>query len=362
MNPNTFSLVWPVYGGHADILRAYGIGVVSEAAFNAREQIARFAVFFVNATTGWTSPTCVAWINKLHLDTNEPALVGNLRLQVCEGPGVQDAPLLSISPNPRANVREVFKRNPSFRAFSFGNNLFGNFVIGLLYKAAFTARNSIQHSVGRARAFGLKAFALAESAIANACNLRGVPVRLPVRVLGDVYKTEINPKPSNRFLLHRIWYVHADEQKPFTAAKNKLTFAFGKLKQLALFLATNKRHLGTARYHPNVDSGACEIKPQHPAIVGDCAMLAKYDLGFLINLVSTTNFGVHANHRLGRKRKFGSYLTVEQFVKWELSKLLLVQCELRKAITSCIDNFQSFAQQMRLFWRRHQLYLDGQNQ
>ena len=80
--------------------------------------------------------------NELDGHARQFGLVGQLPLQILERPGIQVSALLSTSLNPRANVLEVFKSNPSLRAFSIGDNLFTDTVVYIttkqgLFPAAF---------------------------------------------------------------------------------------------------------------------------------------------------------------------------------------------------------------------------------
>ncbi len=67
-------------------------------------------------------------------------LVANKGLQLKERPAMQNGALRLPSPHPRANVLEIFKRNPTLRALSLPNDAFADRVVDILGKARFLSR------------------------------------------------------------------------------------------------------------------------------------------------------------------------------------------------------------------------------
>src|SRR5919106_4829129 len=101
MAPNHVHMphVRPVYGGPArDHASRVDVGVRAMAARQARESVARAAVGLLGVATDAALPGGVARVDVADRYARTLGLVGDLRLEVTEGPGVQDASLRTASP------------------------------------------------------------------------------------------------------------------------------------------------------------------------------------------------------------------------------------------------------------------------
>src|SRR5208337_592265 len=83
--------------------RCVGIGVGGKPARVTRELVACRPVLLADAAAHRTSTAGVKGSNERDWHSDKFALVGNLRLEVCESPRVQDVALLFRSPYPRTN-------------------------------------------------------------------------------------------------------------------------------------------------------------------------------------------------------------------------------------------------------------------
>ena len=359
---NIDPFVWQDYGcPAADVARCVCIGISGESARLAREFVARWPVLFANAAARRTGPTGIARVNKFNRHSDKPALVGDLRLKVSESPRVQDSALLSGSPDPRTNMRQIFQRNSPLRAFSNCRNLFGDGVVCDLHKPSLASAQTEQDSLGRARAFGLKAFSLTPTAGTDACNLAGIAENLAVGTFGDIGQSQINTKPANCFLLPFFRHVHRNVQKPFTVAKNQIRLAFRKFKQFALAFAAYKRKMFESAFdRPKADGGLIELEIQNSSIVGNASMLSERALCFLVKFVSVGDFRVEPDNNLSGQRKLSTNLFVKQSVHRKLAELFIFPSQLRQAISRSIGCFQRLAQSKRLFFLRQKFNLHCQ--
>ena len=80
-----------------NVSRCVGIGIGGKPARLARELIACGPVLLTDTAAGRTSPAGVARVNEFDRHSDKPALVGNLRLEIREGPRVQDSALLWLA-------------------------------------------------------------------------------------------------------------------------------------------------------------------------------------------------------------------------------------------------------------------------
>jgi hypothetical protein len=326
-----------------NVSRCVGIGVGGESARLARELVARWPVLLADATASRTSPTGIARVNKLDRHTDEPALIDDLRLQISEGPRVQDSALLSISPDPRTNPDQIFKRDSSIRAFSNTANLFGDDVVHVPHKSLFTATESAQDTLGFACAFLLKALSLPPAASADTGHLSGIAESLPVGTLRNIHEAQVNAQPVNRLLLAFFRNVYGDVQVPLSFAKDQIRLTLGKLKQLALAFTTDKRQMfQSAIERPNAHGRGWQLNIQNPEFIG------------------IRNLSDQQADDLRRQRKLIPNLAVEPSVQRETAEFFRFPSELRKAVSGVICRFQRFEQGVRLLGRWQQFNLDGQ--
>ena len=337
------------------------VGIGGMSARLARESSACWLVLLADVSARFAGAGRVSGVNKFDRHSDEPALVGNLRLQVSESPRVQDAALLSVSPYPRTNVRQVFQRDSSICAFSNTDYLFRDSVIHVSNKSLFASTQTMQDTLGGLRAFGLQPSALSPTAGANTGNLASVPESLTVRTLREIDKAEVNTKPTNSLALSFFRYVHRHIEKPLALAKKQIAFSFGKFKQLTLAFTAGKWQMFQATANsPDADSRSGQLKIEYASIVRNTTVLAKHPLRFLVKLVGIRNLSDQQADDLRRQRELISNLPVELPLKWEAAKLFRLPSQLRKTVSGAIRRFQCLAQRRRLFWRWQQFNLHSQ--
>ncbi len=149
------------------------------------------AIFFDALPTGRTGTTRIPRINDVDSDTAQSRLVRDKLLQLPERPTVEGCPLLPSSPDPRPDMRQIFQRYLSLRAFGKHHQLFGDLVIDHGGKAPFFPAQLFELALRGFRAFGLKFGSQTAATVADTQHgLAAVDV--PVAIGGDVLHTKIN--------------------------------------------------------------------------------------------------------------------------------------------------------------------------
>src|SRR6185295_16922942 len=103
----------------------------SEAAGCADKTGLGFAVLAATMPTHRirTGPRGIARINEVDHHTVQLSFVADKGTQLRECPGVECCALRPPSPRPRADMRQIFQRNRTLRAFGLRNNPFGETVV-----------------------------------------------------------------------------------------------------------------------------------------------------------------------------------------------------------------------------------------
>lgn len=230
-------------------------------------------------------------------------------------------------------------------------------------KSLFAPAQPAQNALGGTSAFLLQPLALTPSARADACNFLGITESLTIATLREIDQSEVNSKPTNSFLLAFFWHVHRHVQKPFAFAKYQVALAFGKFKQLALALTTDKREpFDPSLYRPDAHRRIDQLKIENAGIIRNAAMRAKGALRFLIELIGVRHLRVKPDNHLGGQVKLGTNLLVEQSVERKLPEFFLLPSQLRESARGLVCQLQGLTQSNHLIGRWQQFNLDSQFQ
>lgn len=321
-----------------NIASCVSIGIGGKPTQLTRELVACRSVLLADAPARRTCSAGVAWVHKFNRYPDKPALVANLRLEISERPRVQDAALLFRSPDPRANVRQIFERNSPLRAFSNTANLFGNDVVHVAHKSFFSTADSAQNFARLLRALLLKPLSLPKSPIADTSNLASITESLPVGTLGEIDKSKVNSKPSDSLLFLFFRHIHSYVEIPLTVAQNKIRLAFWKFKQFALTFTADKREmLQSAFDSPDAHHRSGKLEVKNAGVVGNATVLSKGALNFLVQLVGVRHLCVKTHYDLRGQIKFHSNLFVKQSVHWKLPELLFLPSKLGQTASRLIS-------------------------
>lgn len=275
---------------------------------------------------------------------------------------MQNATLAFSSPYPFANMAKIFHRYTASGAFSHGANLFRNYMVLKFYHSRLTTAQSAQDSLCGTCTLGLKALALAPSAVANTGDLSGISEGLPIGALGEIDQPKVNANPINGLILALLGHVNRHIQEPFALAKDQIAFTFGKLKKFALAFSTNKLNCDSSANNPDTNRRRHKVERKNFPVIGNGPKWAKLALGFFVPLVSVSHLGDQSENDLRGQRKLIADLPISQTMKRELAKLVLLPRQFRKAVSGIVGGFQCEAQLLGLLGGRQKLDLDRQFQ
>jgi hypothetical protein len=104
---------------NTNVLGSDRISMTSAATLNAFECCLGLAIRFCDLAARWAGARGISRINQHGRDTRKHGFVRDKGLQLKERPAMQYGALRLPSPEERANVLEIFKRNPSLCAFCY---------------------------------------------------------------------------------------------------------------------------------------------------------------------------------------------------------------------------------------------------
>ena len=291
--------------------------------------------------------------------TLQRSFIDDKRPKLRKSPGVECCALRPSSLHPRANVREVFQRNRSLRAFGLRNNPFGETVVDVVGKPALLSGQFSQSAAATACPELLQP--VPEPAVAIAHVFDGLAaVRLTVAIGRNICYAQINTECALGF--DQCWRldVAGGEQIPATANKRQIALATLMFKQGARPLTTDKRNRLPAIEGPDRNQRIGECKREDAVIVGDCTVGRKRPLRLPIQRVGICDFGDTAHRELcGQVERFAHRL-IGQCVDGELAERLRRKSNLTDVVARGVCCLKRAPERIGLFRCRVQFQLDGQ--
>src|SRR5258706_3429482 len=141
--------------------------------------------------TGWAGARGIPRINEMDRHTRKYCLIDDIGLQLRKGPAMECCALRPSSPHPRANMRQVFQRYRSLRAFGRRNNPFGETVVHILGKAGFLPGQDFEPAAAALRAFLLQLVPESPMPITYLLD-RFARMHFSIAINGDIGHTQIN--------------------------------------------------------------------------------------------------------------------------------------------------------------------------
>jgi excisionase family DNA binding protein len=156
------------------------------------EECLRPAIRFLAMPTDATGAAGVSRIDQHDRNTGAFGLVAEKRPELPKRPiAVSCALLRPPNPYPRTNMRQVFQRNRSLRAFGLGNEPFGKNVIRIGLEAALSARQSLQVTLCRTASDLLECCTATRVPVAPRLN-PSAAIAFPIAISRNVHNAEIN--------------------------------------------------------------------------------------------------------------------------------------------------------------------------
>jgi len=317
-----------------------------------------FPVALVDVPTLAALLARVAWIDRNARNPSLLGLVFDKGAKLPEGPVVQAFPLLFVGLGPCPDVREVFKHNAEFGAFSSGNDAFRNAMVLVFVESPLLAAHLAQSLLRGASADTLQE--RASSGVAFAVCLDGSAGMLFAEAVGGyVHDTEVHTKHAVRREQVRFVEVAHGRQVPLAANEHQINFSFAMREQLALVVAADVGDLGAAGQHPQ-RYDVVGLERQDSVVVGLRSMFAKNALRFLVDLVGIGNFRDAANRHLRRQLKAFAQFAIERFVHVKLTCRFRCETLLRQPVASLVAALKRGAQLNLLLFRRLQSDVSNQ--
>ncbi len=319
----------------------------------------RLAVGLVDMPTRWTRSARVARIDKDNRHTSKRCLVADKPLQLCKRPRLQYRTLLPLSPHPRLNMLEVFKRYPTLCAFGNLYELFGEHMVGMGCEAVLLPRQLAKATTRAMRALALQFATKPPMPIAHAFD-RSATMNCAVAINRDIRDTQVNPEhPFNVKCLRRL-HVTDRQKVEGTAKVGQICFTVPGLKQGPLALTTHEGDRLPAVKRPDRHGWLVEVPTQDAVIVGDAPSWPEGALAVAIQFVAIGNFADTAHSHLGGKAECFANVGIGQFVEVKLLEGLGLPGGCADAITCGISLFKRLLQGVGLFRRGKELQLGDQ--
>ncbi len=328
---------------------------------NTRKRSLIRTVALVHTPTAVTRLAGVARVNRCNDHACKRGFVVQKRPELAERPIPVPGALRSTrSLCPFADMRQFLDSYPACGAFSFGNKLLGNGVIGVLLKAVLLAAEGSQAPFRAFGANGLQAITAALVALAHPFYLFAA-VRFAIAIRRKVDDPKIDTQHLINFL--RRWFCNIADRKevelPLTI--HQIGFTATGSQHCYLAFTRHKRNIFETTVNcPDRDTVRVHCPRQQFVIVGNTAVWSKRTPRIPIQLVGIGNFGDTAYRHLCRQVEGGFDRVVTQVMQIELPECIGIPRLCADGITRRVCLFQRALQRIRLFRGWRQLNLGDQ--
>src|SRR3990167_1032643 len=221
-----------------------------------------------------TGAARVAWIDDRHADAAQTGLVLDEAPELGEGPAALPRPLAMANRGPRADVRQVFERNPARGVLSRGDDRFADHVVLVSAKAGLPSRQGLQPLLGAACAATLQATPVLVVAPADA--LDGVAgVGAAVAIGGQVHDAEIDAEERFGFYGRAVWQVDRGVEVERAVTQDEIHLALDAVEPFALVGAVEQADAFPAAERQQANRRR-SLETQDAFVVGHGAVRAKY--------------------------------------------------------------------------------------
>lgn len=289
------------------------------------------------ATLG-TFTTGIARVYDDDRNASQPSFVFNECLELCERPRMQNCTLLTPNRDPGADMSQFFNCDTPASVFSFGNDLLGNYVIGIGCEAILATGKIPEFAACSPCALGLKFGA--KSAVSMADTLECVAAIVPtIGVSSDIGNPEVYPEPFIDGLEGWFFHVASNSQIPLSTMVNEIGFSLSGFEQFLLARASHIRNVLTTIQRPDVH---CVFAPaQNTIIVGDRAGEREFPFSLLVQLIRIGNLGEHSDGELRAKSELLAGFVIERLLQCEIGEDFDFPCFSTQPIGALVSAIQS---------------------
>lgn len=351
--------VRPDYFGPArNYASSVDVGVFGMVAGEAREVIAGLAIALLDVTADAALSRSVPRVDGADWQPCALGLVGDLRLEIGKGPGVQVASLLPASPDPRADAFEVFDGDPAPGAFGRSDDLLGDNMVRVLGEAMLLHPALAKQTLRALGSLSLKPTSQIDRAAANAVDVRAGEM-FPLARGGDIDDADVDAEPAESLLLFGVRHVDGHEEIELAGAEHEVGFSALVHEQRALMVAADERDPLSPLDVP--DARSLAEPRQDASVVGDGPERAENAHLLSIELVRVGHLrDAPDQHLRGDVGEFCARRVVGESVDRELGERRGSPRTLRDPIASRVRAPKRRGQRRRLRAARLELHLHRQ--
>jgi len=299
-----------------------------------------------------TSRAALAGVFRVYQDdrnTGQPRLVVDELPQLGKTPiAVPRSFVFASNPCPRADMRQIFQRNSSVRAFGSLNESLADRVVNVFLETALATCQLFQVAFGRLCAALLKLSAEALVLPAIALNRRA-SVDVAVAGSGDIRHAQIDSQCSVNITLIRIGNITHCQQVEHAFTIYEVGFALPVCQQLKLTLARLIGNVQPSANAPNADTLVVGLPRQNAVVIGNRAVRLEAVLCPLIKRIGVRNLGNTANDHLRRQSAAFPCRVVTGGLQIETAKLFQLPRLFTEPVAKGVGLFQRLQKVRPLF-------------
>ncbi len=292
-------------------------------------------------------------------NTFQRSLIDDKRLELRKGPGMECCALRPASLHPRANVREIFKRNRPLRAFGLRNNPFGETVVDMFSKSALLAGQLPQAAVTAERAKFLQFAPEPPMPVAHVLDDLSAVGRA-VTIGGDIGHAQIDSEHAVNVLRFGFLSIARYQQIPVAAMIEHFALTLPGGEQGALSFSTNERDCLPSVKCPDRDKRVEHGEREDTVIVGNRAVGPKRPPHLPIQLIRIRDFGNTAHGELRGKSERLAHVLINQLMEGKLAECLSREGNTADVVARRIGCLKRALECISLFRRGQQFQLNGQ--
>ena len=309
--------------------------------------------------TGRTSPGRVPGIHRHDGDSGQFRLVCHKGIELSERPTREPIPGVgATSRDPLADALEVFKGDPSIRAFGLLDDRLADAVVFVATEPGFLPGHPAQLLLRPLGVPPLEPLALEVVLPADAFDV-GPGVLLAVAVGGDVRDTQIDPDEVGGRDRSPRRDVRRHQQEPLAVIpEDEVGLPLGPRELLRLVLAQHEGHEDATAERQQAHA-VDALEGHHPLIEGHRGGRAEDGPDTLVALVSLADLGDAADRHLRRQAEPLAKLPVAGVLQLDLVGRPLLEGDPAQPICRFVEAFDGLAEPLGVLAIWQQLQLDG---
>ena len=302
----------------------------------------RRAIRFTDMTT---LRTFTARIPRVHDSSGYPcktSLVLDKVSELVERPRMQNCSLLTPSRDPGTDTAQILQRDPATSAFSLGNDLLGNYVIGVSGEPCFLAGELLEVTPCGAASTLLELATEPRSTAANVSDA-GTRERLAIRGSSDDLDAQVDPEKRIDFLQWRVVNIANRNQVELPIVVEQVSLSQLRSQQFNMVRAALVSQLAPTVNRPDTNVLILEVA-QDVAVVGESSPSPEVRLLVLVYGIGVGDFTNRPNDYFGSKSEPFSGFVVTEIVESVLAEHFRLPSLLADPVATIVGTLQGFEQ------------------